>query len=194
MHGMPISHILPCGHAMSCWKRALAIPLLFLCLPMAGYGMTSGVFSGLVGEGQTGNGTAADMQAFFLGNGALLLTAKADGSFTGSLRLEGKTLAVKGKFDESGAATTLPVKLSGGRTAQVALNYQSTAPVSITGNVTTTSNATIAGATLPFEALAGTTAGSILRYTMALPAPGTSTNPTPLVSTDKRHLLAHGHG
>ena len=121
------------------------------------------------------------MRAFFLGNGFLSLTTKSDGNFTGNLRLEGKTLAVKGKFDASGAATTLPVKLAGGRTAQAALDFNSSAPVSITGNVTTTGNMTIPGATLPFVTLAGngTNAGASLRYTIALPAPGTSTNPTP---------------
>jgi hypothetical protein len=109
---MRLQYCLPSGvAALSGWKRALAIGAFFPCLPMLGIGMAAGVFTGLVGDSQTGNGTAA----FFHGNGYLSLPPKAAGSFTGSLLLEEKTLAVKGMFDAVGSETTRPVKLDGGR-------------------------------------------------------------------------------
>ena len=127
------------------------------------------MFSGLVDGYQAGNGTEAEnMAAFFRSAGFLSLTTKADGNFTGSLRLEGKSLAVKGKFVD-GAASAI-IKRAGKSDATVALNFDFTAPGMITGTVNT------GGTDMTFQALPGlpktavqTLAGK--RYTIILPAP-----------------------
>jgi len=133
------------------------------------------VFNGLVGDQQIGTGTSGEnIAAFFAGNGFLSLTTKADGTFTGSLRLEGKSLPVKGKF-ASGAAS-ITIKRTGKTNAVVALNFDSTASGKITGTVTT------GGSPMAVTALPGVYTGSKpsihplsgKRYTVVLPAPDTT--------------------
>lgn len=129
----------------------------------------AGVFSGLVYGYQPGNGTEADnIAAFFESTGFLSLTTKANGTFTGSLRLEGKTLTFKKTVFDGAASVTL--KRTGKPDAVVALNFDSTARGKITGTVTAN------GITMPFQALPGISKTSIQtlagkRYTIILPAP-----------------------
>ena len=89
-----------------------------------------GTFNGLVG-----NGTEADMGAFLLGNGFVTLTTTGTGTFTGSLRLEGQSLTLTGKFDGYGE-TTLLLKRTGKSAVAVALKLDLTAPGKVTGTVT----------------------------------------------------------
>jgi len=151
-------------------EEGLTLTPVFIMNP---YPAVVGTFNGLVGEGNLGTGSAADMQAFFRGNGFITLATTAAGSFTGSLRLEGQRLALSGRFDGFGE-TSLAVKRPGKSNATVALRFNTgTAPGRITGSVTTE------GAPLAFTALPGvyTGAKSSLhplnknRYTVILPAP-----------------------
>jgi len=126
----------------------------------------AGTFNGLVG-----NGTETDMVAFFLGNGFVTLTPTGTGTFTGSLRLEGQTLPLSGKFDGYGE-TTLLLKRTGKTAVAVALKLDLAAPGKVTGTVT-------GGTALAFTALPGVFTGvkpsihplNLARYTIALPAP-----------------------
>jgi len=63
------------------------------------------IFNGIVGDASTGNGNATEMDAFFRGHGFLSLAVKAEGAFSGNLRLEGASLPFKGSFSQSGNAT-----------------------------------------------------------------------------------------
>jgi len=125
-----------------------------------------GTFNGLVGSG-----TETEMVAFFLGNGFVTLTPTGTGTFTGSLRLEGQTLPLTGKFDGYGE-TTLPIKRTGKSAVTVGLKLDLAAPGKVTGTVT-------GGTALAFTALPGVFTGvkpsihplNLARYTIALPAP-----------------------
>jgi len=131
--------------------------------------MIAGLFTGLVDGYQAGNGTESEnMAAFFRSTGFLSLTTKVDGNFTGTLRLEGKSLPLKGKF-VSGAAAAI-IKRTGKPDATVALNFDFTAPGKITGTVNT------GGTDMTFQALPGLPKTSITQlagkhYTIILPAP-----------------------
>jgi len=126
-----------------------------------------GVFNGLVGDGQIGTGTeAGNMAAFFARNGFLTLTTRAGGSFTGSLRLEGKSLAVKGEFDGAGVAGVTVLR-PGKSSVLVNLQLDSTAAGRVTGTVTT------GGAPMAFELLASRPMIG-KRYTVILPSPDDS--------------------
>ena len=132
--------------------------------------ITPGVFSGLVGEGLIGTGDLAAMTAFFANNGFLSVTASANRNFTGQLRLEGKNLPFKGKFDPYGGAE-ITVKRTGGN-ATVSLTFVAateTTPVKITGTVNT------GGDDMSFDALRAYTGTAPdltgKRYTIILPAP-----------------------
>ena len=140
--------------------------------------LIAGVFSGLVNGYQTGNGTEAEnMAAFYRNAGFLSLTTKTDGNFTGTLRLEGKSLPIKGKFVDG--AVSVSLKRSGKSDAVVMANFDFTVPGKITGNVTTGGNA------MKFQALPALPKSSIQmlsgkRYTVILPAPDAT--------------LGHGYG
>ncbi|MFA6291108.1 MAG: kelch repeat-containing protein, partial [Victivallales bacterium] len=134
-----------------------------------------GVFNGLINGFQMGNGTEGEnMAALFASTGFISLTTKASGSFTGSLRLEGKNLPLNGKF-VSGVAT-ITIKRAGKSNVVVTLNFNSTAPGKITGTVTT------GGTPMDFQALPGIYTGtktslhplSGKHYTVILPAPDAS--------------------
>ncbi len=139
----------------------------------------AGIFSGLVGEGQLGTGTAGDMAAFSVNNGSMQVATKADGTFSGKLFLEGKGLSVKGKFDASGSAT-VTIKRPKASNAVAVLQMDNVAPGKITGTVSTS------GPALEFELLPSLFTGAKgnlhplggKTYTVALPAPDTG----------------HGHG
>jgi hypothetical protein len=123
------------------------------------------------------------MAAFFSGNGFVVVAKRVDGTFTGSLRLEGKAVPFKGVFNPGGNATlsvagnatiSPPLKV-GTKTAQVALSFDPTvAPGVISGNVTT------GGSSLEFTALPSAYTGVKTdihplckkRYTVVLPSPG----------------------
>jgi hypothetical protein len=130
-----------------------------------------GTFNGLAG-----NGTETNMSAFFLGNGFVTLTTTGTGTFTGSLRLEGQSLSLTGKFDGYGE-TTLPLKRTGKSAVTVVLALDLTAPGKVTGTVTPAG-----GTALAFEALPGVYTGvkpsihplCLNRYTIALPSPDTT--------------------
>ena len=120
-----------------------------------------GVYNGLVG-----NGTDTDMAAFFADNGFLLVTTKANGTFTGSLRLEGKSLPIKGTFSQAGDVA-LTVKRAPKSDATVALHYDK-GTNAITGNVTTS------GSPLDLTALPAVSQ-TAKRYTVVLPSPDATT-------------------
>jgi len=147
-------------------EEGLTLTPVFIANP---FPAVAGTFNGLVG-----NGTETDMGAFFLGNGFVTLTPTGTGTFTGSLRLEGQTLPLTGKFDGYGE-TTLPVKRTGKSAVTVSLKLDLTAPGKVTGTVT-------GGTALAFTALPGVYTGigksihplNLSRYTIALPASDTT--------------------
>lgn len=100
-----------------------------------GASTTAGVFSGLVGSAQQGLSTAEDMASFRAENGYLQITTKTDGSFSGSLRLEGKAWPIKGNFNAAGDAT-VSVKRTSMSNLLVMLKLDETPPGKITGTLT----------------------------------------------------------
>ena len=130
-----------------------------------------GVYTGLVGEGLVGAGGTPDRTAFFEGNGFLSITVRDDRSFTGSLRLEGKSLPLKSPLDAFGQAV-VTAKRTGRPDVTVALGFAS--GNRITGMVSS------GGSLMPFIALTAPFSGkagnvhplSAHRYTVALPSPG----------------------
>ena len=145
-------------------------------LPVSGKGLPvpipAGVFGGLVGGYQAGTGSEAENMAAFLGGtGFLAVTTKTDGTFTGSLRLEGKSLPLKGKFVE-GAAVVV-IKRTGKSDAVLTLKVDFAAPGKVSGSVN------IGGADMPVQALPSLPKTTIIqiagqRYTVILPAPDDS--------------------
>lgn len=140
-------------------------------------------YNGVLGAGNIGNGNATAMTAFFSDNGFVVVAKKVDGTFTGSLRLEGKAVPFKGKFNPggnatvsvAGNATVAPPPKVGKKIAQVALSFDPTvAPGVISGTVTT------GGSSLAFTALPSAYTGVKTdihplckkRYTVVLPSPG----------------------
>lgn len=111
---------------------------------MSSVPIIAGVYDGVVGDGQIGSGASGDMEAFLHGNGFLSLTTRANGSFTGTLRLEGKALAFKGQFNGSGD-TSVTINRSGKTSVLVTLHFDPSGK--ITGTVT------VDGEVLPFETL-----------------------------------------
>ena len=150
-------------------EEGLALTPVFIANP---FPAVAGTFNGLVG-----NGKETDTNAFFLGNGFVTLTTTATGTFIGSLRLEGQTLALSGKFDGFGEAN-LTLLRTGKSSAQVALDFDTaSAHGEIAGTVTPAG-----GSALDFIALPGVYTGagtsihplSARSYTVALPAPDAS--------------------
>jgi len=140
-------------------------------------------FPALVGtfNGLLGNGTETGTDAFFHSNGFVMLTTTGTGTFTGSLRLEGQSLTLSGKFDGLGE-TTLLLKRTGKSAVTVALKLDL---ITEHGKVTGTATPD-GGAALAFTALPGVFTGlkpngihplCPNRYTIALP-PDTTTLPT----------------
>jgi hypothetical protein len=127
--------------------------------------VVAGAFNGLVGDQQIAGDAQEDRDAFFAGNGFLSLTTKASGTFTGSLRLEGKTHSFKGKFDSAGEASPPAIKRPGKSNAAIHLKFDPAEPDKVTGTVTT-------GSAMPFELSASLhDLGGAKRYTIVLPAP-----------------------
>jgi hypothetical protein len=96
----------------------------------------AGTFNDLVGEGDLGDGTPAARAAFFQNNGFLTITTTAKGAFSGKLMLEGKSHAIRGKFDGYGEAT-VTIKRPKMSDAVMNLVLDSVAPGKVDGDVTT---------------------------------------------------------
>jgi len=150
-------------------EEGLELTPVFIANPYPGVKDT---FNALAGDGDLGTGTEADREAFFEDNGFVSVTTTDSGGFSGTLRLEGKTLALRGQFDGYGEES-LVVKRTGKSNAVVELVFDTMAPGKISGNVTTDGNP------MTFTALPGNYSGVKTdvhplggkRYTVILPAP-----------------------
>lgn len=131
---------------------------------------TPGVYTGLVGNGQVGSGSAADRAAFSAGNGFVTLTVRANRAFTGSLRLEGKAIPIRGMFDAFGQAV-VTAKRKGQPDLTVAMEFPNQTML--------TGMAAAGGPALPFIALPSSHTGkkgdthplAKTRYSILLPSP-----------------------
>lgn len=131
-------------------EEGLVLEAVFVPNP---YPAVAHFFNGLVGEGNLGSGGEADREAFFHENGFIQLTSLADGRFSGSLRLEGKSHSFSGKFDGFGEAF-VSLKRPKRTPLEVELKFDTAPPGKISGTVTGTETA------LPFEALPGVYSGA----------------------------------
>lgn len=135
-------------------------------------------FNGVVGDGDVSSG---NMTAFYAENGFVVVAKRKDGTFTGTLRLQGKALPLKGKFTPPGNATvsvagnaTVNVNLPGKIPVVVALAFDPTVePGAIAGTVTVATGSPLAFNALPNYTGAKAPAKHALcgkRYTVVLPS------------------------
>ena len=96
--------------------------LFFVSAAMAA---TDGYYNGLVGTGDVGSGSAADQKSFAAKNGLISIKSAANGIFTGTLRLEGKSHAFSGNWDGNNAAT-VSIYRTGKTKAVVTLQHSGT--------------------------------------------------------------------
>ena len=150
-------------------KKTIHICLLFFI--SAAFAGTEGFYNGLVGTGEVGSGSAADQQTFASKNGFIAINSAANGSFTGTLRLEGKSHAFSGNWNGSNAAT-VTIARTGKSSAVVTLQHSGTVPGEVSGSVSAGSGA------LAYRALRGSYVpggGKHLlggkRYSIVLPPP-----------------------
>jgi len=117
-------------------------------------------------NGVVGDQTSVDPAEFYAGNGFIAVAKKTDGTFTGTVRLQGKALPIKGKFDPTGNATDSVAGNAIATTAltvgkiktpvNVALSFDPTVlPGEISGSVTVGN-----GTQLDFTALPNYTGGN----------------------------------
>ncbi len=143
------------------------------------YPAVAGTYNGLVGQGAPGTDTAANRTAYLAGRGFLTVTTTGTGQFTGSLRLDGQTIPLAGKFD--GYGETVVVRTRPGKSA-----------VQVSLKLTTTGEGTVSGTVV--VAGGGSFGYTLRRSTYA----GTPGNRHPLAGTRHTLLLASaagwGHG
>ena len=121
-----------------------------------------------VSNGLVGDGTDTDLTAFFKDNGFLAVTTTwqgTQGTFSGNLRLEGKTFPVKGAIVDGNATVT--IKRTPANTV-LALSFDK-ATGAVTGNVTTGAGSPLAVTALP------AVSQTAKRYTVVLPSPDVAT-------------------
>ena len=119
--------------------------LFFVSAAMAA---TDGYYNGLVGTGEVGSGSAADQKSFAAKNGLISIKSAANGSFTGTLRLEGKSYSFSGNWNGSNAAT-ITIARTGKSSSVVTLQHSGTVPGEVSGSVSAGSGA------LDYRALRG---------------------------------------
>ena len=142
--------------------------LFFVSAAMAA---TEGFYNGLVGTGDVGSGSSADQQTFAAKNGFIAINSAANGSFTGTLRLEGKSYSFSGNWNGSNAAT-VSIYRTGKTKAVVTLQHSGTVPGEVSGAVSAGSGE------LAFQALCAAYTGGGAnhplagkRYSILLPPP-----------------------
>jgi hypothetical protein len=108
----------------------------------------AGVYNGLVGTGEIGSGTAADMARFASGNGFVSITMGSTGGFTGVLHLEGRRHAFTGSMG-TGKVASVTVPRGDRGAAVLSMRMTSALPGELSGSVL------VAGRDLGFRALRG---------------------------------------
>ena len=99
-------------------------------------GVKSGIYNGLIGTGSIGTGSAADIASFSGRNGFLSVNIASNNSYTGILRIEGRSHPFSGTFTP-GRTNSVTVARPG-RTSAVIAMESSTSPVpgALSGTVT----------------------------------------------------------
>ena len=134
-------------------------------------GLKSGVYNGLVGTGSIGTGSAADIAGFSAKNGFLSINAGSGNSYTGILRLEGKSYPFSGNFGSS-KTNSVTVSRPGKTSAVIKMeSVSSPAPGALSGSVTigTTKLDFLAPLNAYTQASPHPLAGK--RYVLTLPSP-----------------------
>lgn len=131
------------------------------------FNILQGVYNGLVGTGDTGNGTAQDVEDFPKRNGFLTVTLTPNGNFTGNLTLENQTNAFSASFSNNRSTSfSIPAGGNGTITANFTLNL--TSPSEISGHFNSQNGQ------IPFVARKSSYTGnntSDIRYTVLFPPP-----------------------
>ena len=128
------------------------------------FAVLRGTYNGLVGDGDTGTGSAEDMAGFPLNNGYISLVAANNGNFTGNLTLENQVDAFSGSFGTN-KTTAVSIARAGKPSAVADFTLTPALPGEVSGNVT------VEGVSLPFRAKRGSYSGNATFFTVALPAP-----------------------
>jgi hypothetical protein len=131
----------------------------------------AGVFNGLIGTGEIGTGSAADMQSFPANNGFLSVTTTANGTFNGILRMQGRSDAFSGTIGSNKTARVVVNRKTFGN-ATLTMNLKSALPGEMNGTLG------VGGKTLSFRALRGAYTGNASahaiggrQYTVVIPPP-----------------------
>jgi sulfatase modifying factor 1 len=96
----------------------------------------AGIYNGLIGTGSIGTGSAADIASFSGKNGFLSVNLASNNSYTGILRIEGRSHPFSGSFTP-GRTNTVTVTRPGRTSAVIAMeSVTSPAPGSLSGTVT----------------------------------------------------------
>ena len=131
----------------------------------------AGLYNGLVGDGEIGSGSSADIQTFPSKNGFVTFSLSTTGAFTGNLSIEGQISGFTGNFTTN-KTTSISIARSNKTAAQALIQLNPALIGEISGNIT------VMGSPLHFRALRaaytiGTAAHALgnRTYTFVVPSP-----------------------